>query len=59
MAIIVPNCAPVQIEDTDIITFKVGFTLSLRAVLYKNNYNFSVLRNLSSIFTVLSTLRLK
>jgi hypothetical protein len=59
MAIIVPACAPVQIEDTDILIFKVGLTLSLKVVLYKDNYNFSFLSNLSAVFTVLSTPRFK
>jgi len=55
MARIVPGCPPVWIEDTDITIFKVGLTLSLKAFLYKDNYNFSFLRNLPSVFTVLST----
>jgi hypothetical protein len=55
----VPSCAPVQIEDTDIIIFKVCLTWSLKAVLYKDNYNISFLRHLSSVFTVLSTPRFK
>jgi hypothetical protein len=33
MAMIVPNCDPVKIEDTDIIIFKVGLTVSLKEVL--------------------------
>jgi len=59
MARIVPACAPVQIEDTDITVFKVGLTLSLKAVLYKDNYNFSFISNYPSVFTVLSTLTYK
>jgi hypothetical protein len=48
MPIIVPTCAPVEIEEPDVIIFKVGLTLSLKAVLYKDNYNRCFLRNLSS-----------
>jgi len=59
MARIVPACVPVQIEETDITIFKVGLTLSLKTVLYKDNYNFSFLRNLPSVFRVLSTLTYK
>jgi len=59
MARTVPACAPVQIEDTDIIIFKVGLTLSLKTILYKDNYNFSFLANLPPVFTALSTPRFK